>query len=790
MKNRSKDGTLLVGRCPWPAPFRLLVLLDFLLDRLFVHLHLARVLEEEREGLRALGHGEVLCAVEEDGVDVRLVLHRELQGRLPGVLADVEFDRAVDETALDEDLQSLVRLALEGEDGGRARLLRGQFFNVEHVLELINFLDGGVGNLRGVVVLARHGHGGEAGPELRVLDVAAEAQRRLPLPRGAEGAQLGRIGRHRHSHDRAVRPADGRARAREAHAPRHLAQVDGLLIGARAGEQVPIREGGLGVEPDEQLAVRQGEEHVVLVVPARGVHHRRELHHVGRVGDGGHVQVAVPVHDAELALEGVAHLVEEHLVDVQGVRELFAARTAGHRVEETHHFGRRPVHTSRRVPGHGEREVAHELGAQARELELGDGAALEGEDLHSREVVHRGEVLWRDLDHGHALLEVEDVRRVPVVHRIHEALRRCGHHQVPEAHGEVDDPVTELKLVHRVSQHVVDGHLGRLGEVYLVVTPRELAVHELPENHAAVAPRGGELGAIARPRDVHDRARVRCFPGDGPAGLVAEAEHVERTNRKVGAGGRPRDCGDGKVKRGGGVEVAAEAVPDLVLAVLAPGDDVVVHHVPVHGGDDAVVRLPLRLLRGRLVGFDHEVLARGEEQLLAVWGPGDVVYALVELRDRRPEHPVAVPGLDDAILAARCKRRAVVAPAEGNHRALVRLHALLHASHLVYKLEGTVCTRHYEDLLLLPVALARERREPVERGHKAVDFQELAQGLVVHGPAKNGLVIAAGDELVGERPAHGGGDLLVLASATAGKLELHAAHGGAVAPTACSRGPP
>mmetsp|Transcript_17090 Transcript_17090/g.46203 ORF Transcript_17090/g.46203 Transcript_17090/m.46203 type:complete len:269 (-) Transcript_17090:667-1473(-) len=267
----------------------------------------------------------------------------------------------------------------------------------------------------------------------------------------------------------------------------------------------------------------------------------------------------------------MAHLGNEHLVHVEGVRELLARGLPRHAVEEANRLGCRSVDAGNRVARHRERGSGDELGAQAWELELGDEAPLVAEDLHAREVVHCGEVLGCELDHRHRLLEVKDVGRVPVVGRVDVALGRCGHYEVPEAHGELDDAVPELKLVNRlvVRVHVEDGHLGRLCEMDLVVAPCKFPIHNLAKAHGAVAACRSELRAVAGPGDIKDGARVRRVARDGPASAIAEAEHIERAYREVSARGAPRHCSHCKVKGSRGVELSPKGVPDLVAAVLS-----------------------------------------------------------------------------------------------------------------------------------------------------------------------------------------------------------------------------
>ena len=101
-------------------------------------------------------------------------------------------------------------------------------------------------------------------------------------------------------------------------------------------------------------------------------------------------------------------------------------------------------------------------------------------------------------------------------------------------------------------------------------------------------------------------------------------------------------CGDAELEGAGLEEGPAEAVPDLVAAVLAAGDDEAVDGVPVDAEHDAVVGAPGDLLRLRLEGLYDHVAARGEAEGVGVRAPGEGVDGRVELREGGAEH--ACPG--------------------------------------------------------------------------------------------------------------------------------------------------
>eukprot|EP00964_Phaeocystis_antarctica_P014759 scaffold8150_cov72-Phaeocystis_antarctica.AAC.4 len=177
--------------------------------------------------------------------------------------------------------------------------------------------------------------------------------------------------------------------------------------------------------------------------------------------------------------------------------------------------------------------------------------------------------------------------------------------------------LSAISLLLRVLEHVGHAEARRLRLPHLQRAAAHLAVEELAEEDGAAARRARHLRRVGRPRQAEDRAAVWLLARVAPAGLVAQAQHVERADGEVPPVGRPRHGGDRELDGGRAVQLPAVGVPHSVLAVLAARDDEVVDRVPVgleHGG---IMRLPLRLLRRRLQRPDHLVWVRARVRVWA-----------------------------------------------------------------------------------------------------------------------------------------------------------------------------
>mmetsp|Transcript_85088 Transcript_85088/g.259975 ORF Transcript_85088/g.259975 Transcript_85088/m.259975 type:complete len:205 (+) Transcript_85088:1610-2224(+) len=200
--------------------------------------------------------------------------------------------------------------------------------------------------------------------------------------------------------------------------------------------------------------------------------------------------------------------------------------------------------------------------------------------------------------------------------------------------------------------------------------------------------------------------------------------------------GRPREGRDHVVQRRAAKQGAAVGVPDLVLAILAARQDRVVHERPIQLHDEAVVRLPLRLLLARLDGLQVDLRLAAEQDVLAVRRPAHRIDRARHLRQRRPQHAAPRPDLDRAVLARGGDGGAVVTPLQRDDGAFMGLDPSLLAPHLVHEPKGAI--------------RAAQRERVVAPGHprhgRAVRVEvarQLAHWDALDAPLPHGLVVAA-----------------------------------------------
>mmetsp|Transcript_8831 Transcript_8831/g.26092 ORF Transcript_8831/g.26092 Transcript_8831/m.26092 type:complete len:280 (+) Transcript_8831:1241-2080(+) len=279
------------------------------------------------------------------------------------------------------------------------------------------------------------------------------------------------------------------------------------------------------------------------------------------------------------------------------------------------------------------------------------------------------------------------MRGVPVRLLVDVVLAVRGHDQRPVGQGHVGHAVAEVELLLRLVEDVVNRDRVVLVQGDVHVLPREGAVHQAREEDRAAAAAAGELGAVVGPGDGEDRAGLRGFAAVGPASPVAELQDVVGADGEVLAGRGPGDGGHHVVQGRAGEEPPAVRVPDVVAAVLAGGEDRVVHVGPIDGSHDAVVRLPLHLLLPGLNGLQVDLVAAGEEEVLAVGRPTDRVDRAGHLGQGGAQHAAARPDLDGAVLPGRGDGGAVVVPLQGDDGASVGVHLLLLAPALTHQSE-------------------------------------------------------------------------------------------------------
>lgn len=169
----------------------------------------------------------------------------------------------------------------------------------------------------------------------------------------------------------------------------------------------------------------------------------------------------------------------------------------------------------------------------------------------------QAEVLLALQDKGHGVLEVEDVRSVPVGNVVDVALGGSGSDQVSPTDRHVDHSVLEVQVlleVHVFREDVRDFDAVLVVEVGFPVAVGYLLVHHLSKNHIAVPAGPSTHRAVGRPGQLFDRTVFQLAEGVGPARLVANFEHAEGAHCEVVAVGTPADRVDHVVVGRGGVE--------------------------------------------------------------------------------------------------------------------------------------------------------------------------------------------------------------------------------------------
>lgn len=297
--------------------FLLLVSLDLGLDILPVDLDLLAVLHEQRLLLDLVSLGEVALTVSNDSVNVRLVLQRNIEGAIPLVLLDVHFDSTIEETILQQNVLSFLRLlAVESKSSVSARFRR-QLLNVVDVLHLVSFVDRGQGNFDRVQLMRVDRHGSKAGPQGIILDETAHTDGLIEVLRLHMLIKHSRVRRDAESSKGAVKSAHADHVAIELSDVGHLANVVGLLDSEGLVHEVTITVDTVRVEPGLELAIAESSEHIIRIVPGETVDHVADL--LGSVSglvDKGKEHILVAIDEAHLTLTGHRDLVEVHLEDL------------------------------------------------------------------------------------------------------------------------------------------------------------------------------------------------------------------------------------------------------------------------------------------------------------------------------------------------------------------------------------------------------------------------------------------------------------------------------------------
>mmetsp|Transcript_91519 Transcript_91519/g.262088 ORF Transcript_91519/g.262088 Transcript_91519/m.262088 type:complete len:462 (+) Transcript_91519:224-1609(+) len=450
---------------------------------------------------------KMLGPVGQDRVNVSLLLEREFERIGPAVEPDVHLDRPVDPLLLHEDGQGLFWSLAEKRHLRRLEHLVRKLVDVGNELHLVHLLDGGQCDLHGVQRPGVDGHAREGGPQLRRLDVAAEAHGLLPLPLlkvlveelrvwHGHGNQVGSIGL-----------SDDAVRAVEGDDLRVLPCVRAHLRLQGLGQQVLVHEDDRGIDESHELLVNKSDEHVCGVVPHEGVNHGAELLNLGRVHGLGEIKVFVLVKDGNTSVGPGALLVEGDPHNVELVHDRLAQRAPREDIEDADLLGRGGVDEADRVAADAERGMVQELRLQAAELDRRQRPALVVDDLDAV-AVDESEVEGALHDQGGWLLEVLDMGSVPITLLVDIALVVRGDDQGAKSKRHVRDAVSEVQLLLGLVQDVLNRDGVVLVQQHICVLPRETSFHQARKHDSSAPAAAGELRSVVAPGYRKDRADV------------------------------------------------------------------------------------------------------------------------------------------------------------------------------------------------------------------------------------------------------------------------------------------
>lgn len=194
------------------------------------------------------------------------------------------------------------------------------------------------------------------------------------------------------------------------------------------------------------LAVSEGGEHVVSIIPLEAVYHVADFVELRGV-NLCHKHVAVAVHETQLAFGWDLNLVELHLDDVGSMLNHFPS-LARVNVEGMDLLGVTRVDDSNHVGCYGQVSLAEELNSEPLHGGLAHQFAFITVDIEVLGSVDDGEEFGALHNHVDVVFQVKDERRSPVLRLegVDVALRGGANDHIAVLHAHVYDALSKVKF--------------------------------------------------------------------------------------------------------------------------------------------------------------------------------------------------------------------------------------------------------------------------------------------------------------------------------------------------------
>ena len=177
--------------------FLVLVSLNLGFDGFPLHFDVASVVLHRFVSLFSVVLLQEALSVSDDRINVGLVLHCDLQGTVPSVQLDVQFDCSVEQTVLDQDSFGFRNALLVDEHSSLSGRLTGKFLlDVVDVLDFISLVNLGKSDFNSVEFSAVDTHGCEACPKGALIHKTAKTNDCLEVKFLDVLIQHSRIGRN------------------------------------------------------------------------------------------------------------------------------------------------------------------------------------------------------------------------------------------------------------------------------------------------------------------------------------------------------------------------------------------------------------------------------------------------------------------------------------------------------------------------------------------------------------------------------------------------------------------